>query len=70
MQLAKCYPWNFYGPEQTPLPLVATRVLDKGLSRNDVIDRGEGVCQVMTVDDRGEGGLAYLVRPADVISVL
>ena len=24
----KCYPWNFYGPEQTPLPLVATRVLD------------------------------------------
>ena len=24
--------------------------------------------QIMTVDDRGEGGLAYLVRPDDVIS--
>ena len=28
-----------------------------------------GVSQIMTVDDRGEGGgLAYLVRPDDVIS--
>ena len=27
-----------------------------------------GVCQIMTVDDRGEEGLAYLVRPDDVIS--
>ena len=30
---------------------------------------GRGVSQIMTVDDRGEGGgLAYLVRPDDVIS--
>ena len=30
---------------------------------------GGGVSQIMTVDDRGEGGgLAYLVRPDDVIS--
>ena len=30
---------------------------------------GGGVSQIMTVDDRGEGGcLAYLVSPDDVIS--
>ena len=33
-----------------------------------VIGGEGGVCQIMTVDNRGEGGQAYLVRPDDVIS--
>ena len=42
-----------------------------GISQIMTVDDrgGGGVGQIMTVDDRGEGGgLAYLVRPDDVIS--